>query len=245
MFGRKSKDAALLQRQTGEVEGMPERMSLMEAIEYRHSVRKYTEEPLSRSQFQELQEAITRYDEEGGLHMQLITNEPKAFSTFKAKYGRFQGVQDYIAMTGPKSRDLEERCGYYGEKLVLLAQQLELNTCWVGGTYTKVDRSYDIGPGEKLVAVIAVGHGADQGSRRRSKKFEDVSQTDRPAPDWFRRGVQAALMAPTAINQQKFRFYLEGETVKVKAGFGPFCKVDKGIVICHFEIGSGRQLWNK
>ena len=52
-------------------------------------------------------------------------------------------------------------------------------------------------------------------------------------------------MAPTAINQQKFRFYLEGETVKVKAGFGPFCKVDKGIVICHFEIGSGRQLWNK
>jgi nitroreductase len=243
MFGRKEKEGALLRGNTGEVEGLDQRMSLMEAIEYRHSVRKYTDKAMSREQFEELQAAIQRYNEEGGLHMQLITNETKAFSTFKAKYGRFEGVRDYIALIGRKSRDLDERCGYYGEKLVLLAQQLGLNTCWVGETYTKIERVYDIRDGEKLVAVITVGHGADQGKRRRTKKFKDVVQLDRPEPDWFRRGVEAALMAPTAINQQKFRFYLEGEEVRVKAGFGPFAKVDKGIVICHFEIGSGRQIW--
>jgi hypothetical protein len=31
-----------------------------------------------------------------------------------------------------KSDDLDEKVGYWGEQLVLLAQTLGLNTCWVG-----------------------------------------------------------------------------------------------------------------
>ncbi len=37
-------------------------------------------------------------------------------------------------MIGKKGPTLEESCGYYGERLVLLAQQLGLNTCWVAMT---------------------------------------------------------------------------------------------------------------
>ena len=60
-------------------------------------------------------------------------------------------------------------------------------------------------------------------------------------PEWFRRGVQAALLAPTAMNQQKFTFTLQGDTVSAKAGTGFYSKVDLGIAKYHFEIGAGTE----
>lgn len=58
-------------------------------------------------------------------------------------------------------------------------------------------------------------------------------------PSWFQKGVDAALLAPTAMNQQKFVISLEGNKVSIKAGIGFYTKLDLGIVKCHFEIGAG------
>lgn len=58
-------------------------------------------------------------------------------------------------------------------------------------------------------------------------------------PDWFRKGVEAALLAPMAMNQQKFFLTLAGERVLAKAGTGFCTKMDLGIVKYHFEIGAG------
>ena len=55
--------------------------------------------------------------------------------------------------------------------------------------------------------------------------------------------MEAALLAPTAINQQKFHFTLDGDTVRAKAGLGPCAKIDLGIVKCHFEIGAQDGDW--
>lgn len=178
--------------------------------------------------------------------MQLVCNEPKAFSSFMAHYGKFSGVTNYIAMAGKKGADLEEKCGYYGEKVVLKAQQLGLNTCWVASTYSKVKNAFELKEGEKLCLVIAVGYGKTQGVPHKSKKKEDVMKIDGTAPDWFLKGVEAALLAPTAINQQKFKFSFTGNQVSAKAGFGAYTKLDLGIVKCHFEIGAGKEnfTWN-
>ena len=61
-----------------------------------------------------------------------------------------------------------------------------------------------------------------------------------PAPDWFLRGVDAALLAPTAMNQQKFMFRLENGRVSARAGLGFYSKVDLGIAKYHFELGAGK-----
>ena len=140
---------------------------------------------------------------------------------------------------GKKSPNLEEACGDYGEKIVLRAQQLGLNTCWVAMTYSKVKTAFQIAPGEKLCLVIAVGHGTTQGAGHPVKQPEEVSKADSPVPDWFQRGVRAALLAPTAMNQQKFTFTLQGGSVAAKAGAGFYTKVDLGIAKYHFEIGVG------
>ena len=216
-------------------------MDLKEAMKKRHSVRQYTDQPLEAGIVSALEDEIRACNSEGGLHIQLVRNEPKAFDSFMAHYGKFSGVTDYIAMIGKKSADLEEKCGYYGERLVLKAQQLGLNTCWVALTYKKVKSAFQVGAGEKLALVIAIGYGKTQGVPHTSKAPEAVMETEGPAPDWFRKGVEAALLAPTAMNQQKFKFTLRGDTVAAKAGMGFYTKVDLGIVKYHFELGAGRD----
>lgn len=216
-------------------------MELLEAIKERHSVRQYQNKPLGEDIISELQKEVDECNQESGLHIQLVTNEPKAFDGFMAHYGKFSGVTNYFALIGKKSADLEEKCGYYGERLVLKAQQMGLNTCWVALTYSKIKSAFVIDSGEKLCIVIALGYGENQGVPHKSKTFNAVAKTEGEIPVWFRDGVDAALLAPTAMNQQKFMLTLSGDQVNAKAGMGFYSKIDLGIVKYHFEIAAGKD----
>ena len=224
-------------------------MTIQEAIEARHSVRAYKGEPLAADVVEVLEDKIRELNEKGHLHMQLIRNETKAFQGKLAKYGKFRGVNDYIVMAGQKSDDLDERIGYYGEQLVLLAQTLGLNTCWVGLSYSKVPGTYVLEAGEVIKAYIAIGYGETQGVSHKIKSVEQVSNANDLTPSWFKQGVEAALLAPTAVNQQKFFFeYIparDGKPVRVlaKRNFSliGFTQMDLGIAKCHFEIGAGKD----
>ena len=69
-----------------------------------------------------------------------------------------------------------------------------------------------------------------------------VEGVDAP-PRWFIDGVEAALKAPTAVNQQKFMFSLsDGEPVLRVKGFGSYTKVDLGIAAYHFEAAASRSV---
>ena len=214
-------------------------MTLMEAMQARHSVRQYREEVLRKEDAALLREEIEACNAESGLHIQLVCGEPKAFSGLLARYGKFSGVTNYIALVGKKGPDLSETCGYFGERIVLRAQQIGLNTCWVAMTYSKVPAAFSAGEGEKLCAVIAVGYGKTQGSGHRVKSVREVTEGEPPFPEWFVSGVEAALLAPTAMNQQKFRFALQGNRVSATAGSGFYTKLDLGIVKYHFAMGAG------
>ncbi|MGN0442215.1 MAG: nitroreductase family protein [Acutalibacteraceae bacterium] len=216
-------------------------MELIEAIRSRHSVRRYTDKPIEAEILNVLQAEIADCNKEGNLHIQLVTNEPKAFDSFMAHYGKFSGVKNYIALIGKKSDKLDELCGYYGERLVLKAQQLGLNTCWVAMSYKKIPTAFETGSGEKLTVVIALGYGETQGVERKSKSAEAVSNISAGTPKWFNDGVRAALLAPTAMNQQKFTLTYADSKVTAKAGFGFYTKLDLGIVKYHFEVGAGKE----
>lgn len=220
-------------------------MELIEAIENRHSVRSYIDKPLDEGIVLELQAEIDACNQESGLHIQLITNDVETFSGFKAHYGKFTNVRNYICMVGKKGEDLDEKVGYYGEHIVLKAQQLELNTCWVALTYSKRKSKCSINKGEKLLCVISVGYGAIQGAAHKSKPMDALCKVNNDdTPEWFIKGMEAAMLAPTAINQQKFRFTLSGDSVNAESMGGPYSKVDLGIVKYHFEIGAGTDNFN-
>lgn len=223
-------------------------MTLQEAIKARHSVRAYKNEPLADDVSRRLEEEIIEVNQIGRLHIQLIQNEPKAFLGTLAKYGKFRNVTSYLVMAGKKADDLDERIGYYGEHLVLLAQTLGLNTCWVGLSYKKIPNTYVLDEGEVIKAYIAFGYGETQGSNHKIKTVEQVSNVSEITPLWFKRGVEAALLAPTAVNQQKFSFEYVGmkdnrHQVRAKKGFSMigYTQMDLGIAKYHFEVGAGKE----
>jgi len=222
-------------------------MTLLEAISARHSVRKYIDKEIPADIIAVLQDKIAECNKVGNLNIQLVQDETKAF-TGMLSYGTFSGVKNYLVMVGKKAKDLDERVGYYGEQIVLLAQTLGLNTCWVGLSYRKVPEAYNVGKGEKLVCMIALGYGETQGVNHKIKSVTDVSNASDITPSWFRKGVEAALLAPTAVNQQKFSFEYVGmnsnhHQVRAKKGFSMigYTQMDLGIAKCHFEIGAGKQ----
>lgn len=216
-------------------------MELLDAIKNRHSVRQYKTQKIDADILETLQNEINACNKEGNLHIQLVSDEPKAFDSFMAHYGKFSGVTKYIALVGKKGKDLDEKCGYYGEHLVLKAQQLGLNTCWVAMTYKKIPGTFKIDAGEKLTVVIALGYGKTQGTAHKSKSADQVSNISAQTPQWMEAGVKAALLAPTAMNQQKFMLIYEDGKVTAKSGVGFYTKVDLGIVKYHFEIGAGKD----
>lgn len=216
-------------------------MNTIEAIERRHSVRSYKDLPIETEILDKLDELIKRCNEVSGLHFQLVRNEPKAFDSTLARYGSFKNVSNYIALIGKKSKHLDELCGYYGEQIVLEATKLGLNSCWVALTYKKIPSAFIIDKDEKLTVVIAIGYGENEGSIHKSKDAKDISNIDDNSPEWFKEGVRCALLAPTAINQQKFYLERIGDKVKATASFGPHSKMDLGIVKYHFEVGAKKD----
>lgn len=218
-------------------------MTILEAIKSRHSVRHYISKPLPTEVVDVLQAKIAECNKEGNLHIQLVLNEKKGFSGIMA-YGSFSGVENYIVMAGEKSADLDERVGYYGEKLVLLAEQLGLGTCWAGLSYRKVKGTYDLQGGEKIACMISLGYHNDPGRNLRKKSPVQVSNVSSGTPEWFLRGVEAACLAPTAVNQQKFSFeFIAPDKVRADRGFSliGYTQMDLGIAKLHFEIGAGKE----
>ena len=68
-------------------------------------------------------------------------------------------------------------------------------------------------------------------------------------PSWFRSGVDAVQLAPTAVNQQKFYIEYLGKVddglpkVRIRRGSSlvGYTRIDMGIAKLHFEIGAGKE----
>lgn len=214
-------------------------MTTMEAMQARHAVRSYTEKKIDGETRKALTAVMDECSAESGLHFQLICDEPEAFDGMMAHYGKFKNCRNYLAITGKPGSD--EAVGYYGERVVLAAQALGLNSCWVAMSYAKGKVPCKPAPGEKLQIVIALGYGATQGVPHKDKPMDTLCKVDGQMPDWFRAGMDAAMLAPTAMNQQKFLITLSDGRVSAKAGAGFYAKMDLGIVKYHFELGAGKE----
>lgn len=214
-------------------------MTTLEAIKSRHAVRVFKDKALETNAVETLKQEIDACNKESKLHIQLVLNEPNAFQAEKPHYGQFKNCKNYLVIVGPKGKD--EEAGYYGEKIILKAQILGINSCWVALTYKKGKAKSSEENGEKRYLVVALGYGETSGTTHKIKSLQEVSDYKEGDPDWYKNGLEAALLAPSAMNQQKFKFERNGEKVSAKAGLGFYTKIDLGIAKYHFEIGSGKS----
>ena len=217
-------------------------MTVPEAINARHSVRAYRDEPIEEEKRQQLDQFAEACNQASGLHIFIRYDDPDGFDSRLAHYGHFRNVRNYVVLAGKKGPEFDYRCGYNGEKIVLFAQQLGLNTCWAALTFNKRKVRELIPEGETLCMVIALGYGETQGSPRKSRTAAEVTENS-TNETWFAQGIDAALKAPTAVNQQKFAFGVrDGEVIARVKGFGSLTRVDLGIAAYHFEAASGKPV---
>ncbi len=215
-------------------------MNNVEAIKARHSVRSYKEAKIEPEKVALIKEKINELNKQGNLHLQFIEDAGKTYNKLLNKVMGLGSAPSVIACVGKEVDNLDQRVGYFGEQLVLYAQTLGLNTCWAG-TFNKDNIGAEVLDGERLVISIAIGYGKDQGKPHKSKSADQVSEAEGARPDWFEKGVEMALLAPTAINQQKFLIKLNAdETVEFIDKGGMFSQIDLGIVKYHFEVGADR-----
>ncbi|MBR6054510.1 MAG: nitroreductase [Bacteroidales bacterium] len=231
-------------------------MTLQEAIKARHSVRRYTDRPIEKEKLDAIRGAIAEANAASGLNIQLVLNEPRAFGSsnfLHFQYGVFRGVRNYLVMAGRNDKATKEKIGYYGEGIVLLAQTLGLNTCWVGLTYKEVFGAFKLRPGEKVHCVIPIGYGETQGVQHNLRTAQDFIEAEPHlhVPDWFLEGIKAVILAPSAVNQQKYAFSFEKGSLAVSArakfSLIGYTAIDLGIAKRHFEIGAGpgNFIWKK
>lgn len=212
-------------------------MDILELMKERHSVRQYKNQTIELAKREAINALINDVNAKSKLSIQAFYDEPKCFNSFMAHYGKFENVENYIAIVGNKNE--QEKAGYYGEKIVLKCQELGLNTCWVGMTHGK--SKAEIKRGQKLLVIISLGYGETQGVPHKSKSIAELGKADQ-STEWFGRGMEAVSLAPTAVNQQKFLFELKNGNVTAKNLGGFYSNMDLGIAKYHFEAAIGHEV---
>lgn len=212
-------------------------MDILELMKGRHSVRQYKNQAIELAKREAINALINDVNAKSELSIQAFYDEPKCFNSFMAHYGKFENVENYIAIVGNKNE--QEKAGYYGEKIVLKCQELGLNTCWVGMTHGK--SKAEIKRGQKLLVIISLGYGETQGVPHKSKSIAELGKADQ-STEWFGRGMEAVSLAPTAVNQQKFLFELKNGNVTAKNLGGFYSNMDLGIAKYHFEAATGHEV---
>lgn len=212
-------------------------MDILELMKGRHSVRQYKNQAIELAKREAINALINDVNAKSKLSIQAFYDEPKCFNSFMAHYGKFENVENYIAIVGNKNE--QEKAGYYGEKIVLKCQELGLNTCWVGMTHGK--SKAEIKRGQRLLVIISLGYGETQGVPHKSKSIAELGKADQ-STEWFDRGMEAVSLAPTAVNQQKFLFELKNGNVTAKNLGGFYSNMDLGIAKYHFEAATGHEV---
>ena len=218
-------------------------MTNLEAIMSRHSVRQYKDDPIPEEIAAKLQKEIDDINAEGNMKFQMVLNDKEAFDSKLAHYGSFSNVSNYIGIIAKKAKNLDEKVGYYTARLVVFAQSLGLNTCICAMSFSRKASKVEVGKEDKYLLGISLGYGVTQGVQHKSKSMESLCAVEEgEMPEWFKNGMLAAMAAPTAINQQKFKIILKKDgTCLAESKFGPCSKIDLGIVKYHFEVGAEPQ----
>lgn len=222
-----------------------ENKALYDAIWKRRSVRKYTEEHIEKEKIDSLKGSISTLNKASGLTMEFV-EESDCFNpvlTFM-----FKNVRSVIVIKGKTNDpDLSEKCGYYGERIVLEATALGLGTCWVA-SIKKKNKSLNLKDDETAVCGISVGYGAEgmSGStaipdapNRKTKSVSEFLDGNTDVPGWVTSALKAVQFAPTAMNSQKTRFRYADGVLSAEIPDSKLNKVDLGITKFHFELAAG------
>jgi len=210
--------------------------SITDLIRRRFSCRSYTPEPIGENARRHLEQAMAAISSGplgSPLRFRLVaaTAEDRASLRGLGTYGFIRGATGFLIGAAPHSNRHPEDFGYRMEQIVLLATDLDLGTCWLGGTFThsgfsaRISRAKD----EIIPAVVSIGRIADPERARRGgirrlagsenrlpwEKvfFRESFSTPlaREAAGPFAEPLEMVRLGPSASNKQPWRILRTGD----------------------------------
>ena len=234
------------------------------AIEKRRSYRQFdANRPIEADKLSALDAVCREFRPFPHARSRLVTESAETvFKGIVGGYGKVKDPPAFVAFIGNmEGTTVQEEVGYTGEGFILEATSLGLDTCWVAGFFSpvKVASLVEIKANERVLAVSPVGYARRTGAleerlmaglgrnHRRLAISKLITKTDmEDLPEWVRISLEAARLAPSAVNRQPWRFEIEDGsiTIGVRSAIPEFTvskRLDCGIAMLHIEVAAGNS----
>jgi nitroreductase len=229
-------------------------------IAARRSWRHFDGRPLLADQLAALEGVCREFRPSPAARAVLVTESPEpVFKGILGAYGKVKGAPAFVAFIGQMQHpNVQEMVGYTGQAVVLEATALGVGTCWVGGFFRPEAAGVlaRTGPGERVLAVTPVGFPAVKagfeeklmagfGRHSRRQPVEKLVTALPPGrwQAWQLAAVEAARLAPSAVNRQPWRFAVENRAITISTAGGGVetvvsRRLDCGIAMLNLEVGA-------
>ncbi len=181
-------------------------------------------------------------------------------------YGMIKGAQEFIAGATEKSEYDLENYGYIFEAIILAATDMNLKTCWLGGTFKRSQFSnmIQLKDNELIPAITPIGYPATRRLKERFIRSLAKAKLRKPWDEIFYIGdfnspinqesigeyktiLEMVRIGPSAgnnqpwrilkdINRDMFHFFVKYSDSKRGAVYNKFVRLDIGIAVCHFDL---------
>ncbi|MFC1846835.1 nitroreductase family protein [Chloroflexota bacterium] len=229
-------------------------------IETRRSRRRFDQKPLEPKALSQMAAICEKFQPFPGARSVLIKEPPESvFRGAIGPYGKIKGAPAFVAFIGDMDNpNVYEQVGYTGEGIILEAEAIELATCWVAGFFKrKVVKSLtNISKNERILAVTPVGHASESPSleeklmtgfglthKRRALSDLVTGLDESEWPQWTKTALEAARLAPSAVNRQPWRFNVTESSITVSVNtsrreYGLPKRLCCGIAMLHIEVAA-------
>lgn len=239
-------------------------MELYDAIFVRKSVRKYDPAGLPPETIEEIRHLVAktdRMDKAVDLRLHLAEDGRRVAGAMGGIIGNLIKVvaPHYLVIASEASDHYLENAGYAVEQVVLAMTAMGLATCWLGGQVQSrkaLGRVTDIPDAHRLIGLVAFGRPADPGralrkspDEARRREIKDLVISGDINEEWVPI-LEAARLAPSAVNTQPWRFALEPRTMHLYTApgsglAGRFLEktnaLDAGIALSHVRIAAAHS----
>jgi hypothetical protein len=208
---------------------------ITEIIQNRFSCRTYLEEPVEpekKRQLRDFMEALQAGPLGTPLRFHLIaaSEEDRKALAGLGTYGFIKGASGFlVGAMCPGNKNLEDY-GYCLEQIILLATDLGLGTCWLGGTFTRSSFAGKISAtrSERIPSVVSIGPIANEEQARQAFLRQRIGADSRlPWESLFFEGqfgksltrqkagryavpLEMVRLGPSASNKQPWRVIQDG-----------------------------------
>ena len=230
-----------------------------QAIGRRRSRRRFDGQPLPKDAAERLAVVCADFRPFPDAHAEFIPKSADlVLKGVVGTYGKVKGARAFVALVGnSESVHSQERAGYTGEGIVLEAVAMGLDTCWVAGLFHRdiAGRLADIHEREQVLAVIPVGHAPHDWSieerlmtgfgrtHKRKPLHALLQHPEEQLPSWAGAAIEAARLAPSAVNRQPWRFVSAEDALTISVDDSKLLhtiskRLDCGIAMLHVELAA-------